>query len=132
MSNLYWKNLLNVSSDDSEVLKDYKDLCDKINDYFESSSALTEFSKSVTEDPMPSKQPQRTQKKTMTSPKVLETSEKKKSIQMLTRATTKITEAPSAKRAHVRSNTLNRSNMPAIPPKQRPRFENYIVRSKDI
>lgn len=43
MSNSYWKNLANVSCEDSELLKDYHNLSEKINDYYQDHDYVSEM-----------------------------------------------------------------------------------------
>jgi hypothetical protein len=44
MSNVYWKNVLNQSIDESELLKDFEQLSFKIDDYYKSYSLSEDVS----------------------------------------------------------------------------------------
>lgn len=45
MSNVYWKNVLNQSIDESELLRDFEQLSFKIDDYYKSFSLSEDVSK---------------------------------------------------------------------------------------
>ena len=73
MSKLYWKNLKNDLQEDSELLKEYQILSEKINEYFPEHTFLCEVSLTSSIPEITSKQKNdKHQQKSFSSPKNLE------------------------------------------------------------
>lgn len=102
----YWQNLMNVSNEDSELLKDYKDLSDKINDYFSDKSPFTDFRQLRPVEFVSQKKQAKPCKKAPIAPQNLE----KRAEARISRKTTISTIEQPKRKVHKRSNTMKQTS----------------------
>lgn len=124
MSNLYWHRLANEPTENSELLSEYKELSEKLNDYFQDTSFLESISLQNSISESPKRKISRSQKRVIIVPKHME---KRFEDRIERKGTLSGIERPTKKKHHkvstmrLKSEYLVRNSYPNV--------DNFIIRA---